>query len=52
MLASDSDGQATLTAPSELEIDGQPPKVTVARWTEATRPGEGQGPDSGVATGA
>ncbi len=31
VLARDSDGQATLTTPSELEIDGQPPKVTVTR---------------------
>jgi hypothetical protein len=35
MLATDRDGAATLTQPSKLRVDGQPPTVTIARAPRA-----------------
>lgn len=53
VLATDSDGQSTLTAPATIEIDGEPPKVSFVRVDS----GRGvrvkvSDPYSGVATSA
>jgi PKD domain len=53
LLATDINGQATLSAPAELRTDGQPPKLTV----RLVHGGTGvrvsiRDPDSGVAAGA